>query len=129
MSDPRHLCAITRVGTVIVPVTDQAEALQFYTGTLGFEIRLDAEFRPGDRWIEVAPPGAETTIALVPIREGETNAVTVSFATGDAGADHATLRATDLDVDADVLDFGPSVPPMFTFRDRDGNHFRVVERP
>ena len=129
MSETRPGSAITRVGTVIVPVTDQAEALAFYTGTLGFEVRLDAEFRPGDRWIEVAPPGAVTTIALVPIREGETNAVTVSFATSDARADHATLLATGLDADAEVLDFGPSVPPMFTYRDRDGNQFRVVERP
>ncbi len=129
MNETRPRSAITRVGTVIIPVADQTEALAFYTGTLGFEVRLDAEFRPGDRWIEVAPPGAETTIALILIRAGEANAVTVSFATSDAHADHATIQATGLDADAEVLDFGPSVPPMFTFRDRDGNHFRVVERP
>jgi len=37
---------ITAVGTVIVPVTDQDRALEFYVGTLGFEVRIDGEFAP-----------------------------------------------------------------------------------
>ena len=32
---------ITRVGTVIVPVSDQDQALEFYVGKLGFEVRID----------------------------------------------------------------------------------------
>ena len=44
---------ITQVGTVIVPVTDQDRPLEFYVGTLGFEKRLDGEYAPGERWIEV----------------------------------------------------------------------------
>ena len=55
---------ITKVGTVVLPVNDQDEALELFVSTLGFETRLDAEFAPGQRWIEVAPPGAETSIAL-----------------------------------------------------------------
>lgn len=58
---------ITRVGTVIIPVSDQDRALEFYLGTLGFEKRIDGPF-------------------------------------------------------------GEGVPPMFTFRDPDGNRFRMVER-
>ena len=61
---------ITEVGTVIVPVTDQDRAREFYVGTLGFEVRMDAEFAPGERWLEVAPPGAATTIALIRMDEG-----------------------------------------------------------
>ena len=58
---------ITRVGNGrSFPSSDQDAALEFYVGTLGFEKRLDGEFGDGQRWIEVAPPGAETTIALVP---------------------------------------------------------------
>ena len=56
---------VTQIGAVVLRVTDQDRALDFYVGTLGFEKRLDAEFGAG-RWIEVAPPGAETSIALVP---------------------------------------------------------------
>jgi catechol 2,3-dioxygenase-like lactoylglutathione lyase family enzyme len=36
------MSAITRVGTVVVPVADQDAALAFYTGTLGFEVHIDA---------------------------------------------------------------------------------------
>lgn len=57
---------ITRVETVGLPVADQDRALEFYVGTLGFEKRRDVPFGSGRRWIEVAPPGSATTIALVP---------------------------------------------------------------
>ena len=56
---------ITGVHTVGVPVNDQERALEFYTGALGLTKRLDVPMGGGGRWIEVAPPGAETTIALV----------------------------------------------------------------
>ena len=117
------MSAITHVGTVIVPVSDQDAALAFYTGTLGCEVRIDAEFAPGMRWLEVAPPGAATTLALVPNDGAE-----VSFATRDAAADHAALRQRGVDADAELIEMGDGVPPMFTFRDPDGNRFRVVER-
>jgi catechol 2,3-dioxygenase-like lactoylglutathione lyase family enzyme len=117
------MTAVTRVGTVIVPVSDQERALAFYRDILGFEVRLDGPFGDGQRWLEVAPPGAETSLALVPADGTE-----VSLATRDAAADHAALRARRVDADASLVDMGPAVPPMFTFRDPDGNRFRVVER-
>jgi catechol 2,3-dioxygenase-like lactoylglutathione lyase family enzyme len=40
---------IARVGTVIIPVTDQDQALEFYVDTLGFEKRLDGPFGEGGR--------------------------------------------------------------------------------
>lgn len=52
----------------------------------------------------------------------------MSFATTDAEADHARLRARGVDADAELIRMGEFVPPMFTFRDPDGNRFRVVER-
>ena len=51
-----------------------------------------------------------------------------SFDTQDAETDHAHLRARGVDVDAEVIRTGDVVPPMFTFRDPDGNRYRVVER-
>ena len=113
---------VTRIGTVIVPVSDQDAALAFYAGTLGFEVRRDGEFAPGQRWLELAPPGAATTIALVP-----GDAMEVSLATGDAEAAHAALLAAGVDVDPELIRM-EFVPPMFTFRDPDGNPFRMVER-
>jgi catechol 2,3-dioxygenase-like lactoylglutathione lyase family enzyme len=82
---------ITRIGTVLVPVSDQDRALRFYTKTLGFETRIDGEFGDGGRWIEVPPPGAETTIALVDSQANE-----VSFATDGGGFfRHASLFRSD----------------------------------
>ena len=117
------MSAITRVGTVIVPVSDQDRALEFYVGTLGFEVRIDGPFGDGGRWLEVAPPGAATSLALVPAGGME-----VSLATSDADADHAALLAAGAGADAAVIRMGDYVPPMFTFRDPDGNRFRMVER-
>jgi catechol 2,3-dioxygenase-like lactoylglutathione lyase family enzyme len=118
---------ITRVGTVLVPVEDQDRAIAFYVDTLGFEKRLDADSGGGSRWVEVAPPGAGTTLALVASTAG-TPGLEVSFATTNAAADHADLVGRGVDTDADLIRMGGGVPPMFTFRDPDGNRFRVVER-
>jgi hypothetical protein len=45
---------------------------------------------------------------------------------GGAAADHAALLAAEVDADPQILCF-PGVPPMFTFRDPDGNRLYVVE--
>jgi catechol 2,3-dioxygenase-like lactoylglutathione lyase family enzyme len=118
---------ITGLRTVGVPVTDQARALDFYTGTLGFEKRLDAPLGDGGRWIEVAPPGATTTIALVPSRPEAAGAETgIRLVTRDADADHAALLSGGVDVDAEILRW-PGVPPMFAFRDQDANRIVIVQ--
>ena len=115
---------ITGVHTVGIPVADQERALAFYIGTLGLEKRLDVPFGDG-RWVEVAPAGAATSVALVHTHEGDPIGVEtgVRFASQDVPADHAQLRAAGVDVD-ELL----SVPvAMFVFRDPDGNRLEVVE--
>jgi len=119
---------ITQVGTVGVPVSDQDRALAFYLEKLGFEKRLDASYGEGERWVEVAPPGAATTIALVRAGAGDPTGIDtqVRFTTEDAAADHAALRARGVDADAEVMRYPV---PMFVFRDQDGNRLIIVERP
>jgi catechol 2,3-dioxygenase-like lactoylglutathione lyase family enzyme len=130
MADSKTRTQITQVGTVIVPVGDQDRALEFYLDKLGFEKRLDVPFGDGDRWVEVAPPGAATTVALVPPREGDPTGIetNVGFTTEDIESDHAELRARGVDADEAVMRMGDPVPPMFFFRDPDGNRFLIVER-
>ena len=51
----------------------------------------------------------------------------IRFQTDDADALHARLKTSGVDVDADVMRLGSGVPPMFSFRDPDGNRLYVVE--
>ena len=128
MADTETRTRITQVGTVMVPVSDQDRAIEFYLDKLGFEKRTDTPFGDGDRWVEVAPPGAATTIALVPPREGESTGIEtrVALTTDDVDADHANLRARGVDADEEVMRMGDPVPPMFFFRDPDGNRFLIT---
>ena len=121
---------ISEVHTVTVPVSSQDRALAFYVDQLGFEKRMDASFGEGQRWIEVAPAGAATTIALPPPGGAVTPGVDtgIRLTTLDAEADHGRLRERGVDVDAEILRFGEGVPPMFSFRDPDGNTLYVVEQ-
>jgi catechol 2,3-dioxygenase-like lactoylglutathione lyase family enzyme len=128
MSPTKTGIRIGQVGTVIVPVSDQDRAVAFYTEKLGFEKRADVPLGPM-RWIEVAPPGGATTIAIVPPREGDPVGVQtgVAFSSDDVDADHASLREQGVDVDAEVQRMGDPVPPMFWFRDQDGNKLLIVQ--
>jgi catechol 2,3-dioxygenase-like lactoylglutathione lyase family enzyme len=120
---------ITQLATVAVPVADQERAIGFYAGTLGFEVRMDVPFGDGQRWIEVAPAGATTTIALPPRGDSPVGVDTgIRLTTEDADADHADLVARGVDADAEVMRWGSGVPPMFSFRDPDGNTLYVVQR-
>ncbi len=114
---------ISKLEAVALPVTDQDRAVEFYVGKLGFEKRRDVPFGPGMRWLEVAPPGAVTTLALVP--PGMPTGV--RLATQDANADHASLRASGADTDPGIMRMGGVAPPMFSFRDPDGNNLLIVE--
>jgi catechol 2,3-dioxygenase-like lactoylglutathione lyase family enzyme len=121
---------IGQVSTVMVPVADQDRAIAFYTEKLGFELRADTPFGHGDRWVEVAPAGAATTLALVTPMEGEEVGVDsrVAFQSTDIDADYEALKANGVDVDEEVMRMGDPVPPMFFFRDADGNRLLLVER-
>jgi len=122
---------IDRVGTVIVTVNDQDSAVAFYTDKLGFEKRTDIPVSDDYRWVEVAPAGGETTIAVVPPRPGDAagGAQTgIALSSSDVDAEHARLRERGVDVDESVSAMGDPVPPMFWLRDLDGNSLLVVQR-
>jgi hypothetical protein len=42
---------------------------------------------------------------------------------------HAQLKDRGVDIDAEVSRFGDAVPPLFWFRDPEGNTLMVVEAP
>jgi catechol 2,3-dioxygenase-like lactoylglutathione lyase family enzyme len=122
--------ALSKIGLVVVPVSDQERALRFYVDTLGFEKRVDTPFGNGYRWVEVAPPGATTTIAIVPPPPGKPtgNVETgIALTSDDIDGDHALMHERGVDADAEVSRMGDPVPPLFWFRDPDGNTLMVVE--
>ena len=121
---------IAQVGRVCIPVSDTDRALEFYVDTLGFEKVVDVPMGPDMRWVEMKLPGTETNIALAPPPPGQPvgNAQTgICLDTTDIDADHEALKAAGVDVDAEISRFGGPVPPMFWFRDPDGNSLLVVE--
>jgi lactoylglutathione lyase len=118
---------VTGLRTVAVPVSDQDRALRFYTEVLGLSTRLDAEVEQlGGRWIEVAPEGADTSIALVPARSGHPTGVDtgIRLTTPDAAALHQELAGRGVEV-GELLHWR-GAPPMFLFTDPDGNTLEVV---
>ncbi|HMK91803.1 MAG TPA: VOC family protein [Thermoleophilia bacterium] len=119
---------ITGVRTVSIPVTDQDRALEFYNGTLGLEVRMDATYGPGQRWIELAAPGADTTIALAPPDPGQSCGVDtgIRLLTSDAEADYEALRSRGATIEGELMRW-PNVPAMFMLRDPDDNLLRIIE--
>jgi predicted enzyme related to lactoylglutathione lyase len=127
MSSNLHL---TDIGRVAIPAVDQDRALDFYVETLGFELRSDETFAEGQmRWIEVAPAAGSAAIAIAPPMEGGPTAVDtgIVISTSDIEADHATLKAAGVDVDAEIARWGGPVPPMFRLRDPAGNALTIVQ--
>jgi lactoylglutathione lyase len=121
------MTTITDVRTIGVPVKDQERAIAFYTDTLGFEKRLDAQMGPTTRWVEVAPPGADTSIALTAAEPGAKVGVDtgIRFTVPDAAGERASMEGSGVAV-GELLRTG-GVPPMFSFDDPDGNRFYIVE--
>jgi catechol 2,3-dioxygenase-like lactoylglutathione lyase family enzyme len=122
---------IGSIGLVMIPSPDQDRSIEFYVGALGFEKRTDIPFGGSYRWVEVYPPSGTAGIALAPPREGDPTGIQtgISLTTDDIDGAHAALKSAGVDVDAEVSRMGDPVPPMFWFRDPDGNTLLVVEQP
>src|SRR3954463_11507563 len=121
---------VSKIGVVCVPVSDTDRAIEFYCEKLGFEKRVDVPFGGEYRWVEVAPAGADTTVALAPPPPGQAAGgmqTGIGLNTDDIDAVHADLKARGVDVDAEVSRMDGPVPPLFWLRDPDNNVLMVVE--
>jgi catechol 2,3-dioxygenase-like lactoylglutathione lyase family enzyme len=119
-----------KIATVIVPVADQDQQIDFYVDKLGLEKRTDIPFGNGYRWVEVGPEGADTTIALAPPPPQGTQTgnreTGISLYSEDIDGYHAELKASGVDVDEQISRMGDPVPPMFWLRDPEGNSLMVI---
>ncbi|HST38464.1 MAG TPA: VOC family protein [Conexibacter sp.] len=116
------------VYAVGVPVRDQDRALAFYIDVLGLRLRRDV---PSDelagRWIEVAPSGAATTIALVPERDDLRCGSDTGIRLGVTDAETARAELLRRGVEAGQVGGCAAAPPTFVIRDQDGNSVMLVE--
>jgi catechol 2,3-dioxygenase-like lactoylglutathione lyase family enzyme len=121
---------IPGVGTVYLAVSDHDRALEFYRDKLGFEVRTDTDFGEGFRWVEVAPVGAYTVVALVlPANEQDPKPggqAPFGFDTPNLEAAMAEFRSRGVEFE-DVRGSEEAGPPMAYFRDPDGNRILLVE--
>jgi catechol 2,3-dioxygenase-like lactoylglutathione lyase family enzyme len=132
---------ISQIQLVMIPSTDQDRSVAFYEA-LGFEKRNDFPWGNGYRWVELYLPGGGAGITLVPPRPGDSTGVQTGILlnTDAIDATHAEMQSRGVDVDAEVarkgapaeirigaVEIAGPVPPMFWFRDPDGNSLLIVE--
>ena len=133
-----------RIANAQVWVHDQDEALEFYTTTLGMEVRIDVTMpQMGNfRWLTVGPPEQDdVSIVLMaipgpPLIDDQTGqqirdlmgkgfAGTVFLTTDDVRTDYEQLRSRGLEFTEQ-----PEARPYgidAAFRDPSGNSFRLTQ--
>ncbi|HMK61989.1 MAG TPA: VOC family protein [Acidimicrobiales bacterium] len=124
-------------------VRDQDEALDFYTKTLGWEVRADVTIESwAFRWLVVGPQGrGELGLVLMPVpgppmlNEGDSTALSELVAKGAGGTlfletDDCEASYQELLSRGVVFNDPPTVRPYgidTSFRDPSGNNIRLTQ--
>jgi lactoylglutathione lyase len=127
---------------MVVIVSDQQKAIEFYTQKLGFELKSDIPVGGGNteglRWVEVAPKASQSTISLmVPnpmmMSDGvEIEAIKKSigaetgiwFYSKDMQSSYEELKGKGVDITApEKQEWGGT---MSKVKDHDGNFFSII---
>src|SRR2546421_12119563 len=135
---------LTQLTHAQVWVTDQDEALAFYTEKLGMELREDVTLpEMGNfRWLSVGIPGQDVSITLMaipgpPVFDEATRDQIRSllargasgglfFATDDAQATYEQLKDRGVEFTQEPTEQPYGIDAGF--RDSSGNHFRVAQQ-
>ena len=141
MSTMQHEIGIESLAIVPIVVEDFDEALEFYTETLGFEVRSDDEFEMDGhmgRWLTVGVPGESVEMALThvdePYYDDETREhleaklgtqTWYTFRTGDCHATVAALEEAGVEITREPMEYAWGIEAMFA--DPFGNEFSVFE--
>jgi catechol 2,3-dioxygenase-like lactoylglutathione lyase family enzyme len=124
-----ELSMIRSIKFVSVPVSNQDNALQFFTQKLGFKVATDQPFNDKQRWIELMIPGAETGLVLF-TPEGHEDRIggfqPLSFVCDDVFATAKTLL--DRGVNFVALPKKESWGTSAIFKDSDGNQYVLSSR-
>lgn len=124
---------------MIVFVSDQGQAVKFYSEKLGFDIMVNMPFK-GGKWIEVAPQGSETTLSLmVPnskmlppedveaAKNGIGTSTGIWFYSDNIHSEFEELKKKGVDITVpEQQDWGGF---MSRVKDPDGNAFSLISSP
>jgi catechol 2,3-dioxygenase-like lactoylglutathione lyase family enzyme len=129
---------LNNIGITQIYVLDQDQALDFYVGKLGLEVRADADLG-FMRWLTVGVPGTDREILLEkpgpPALSEETAAEvralltkgasggTLFFRCDDAYKTHAELKEKGVELPEEPEDRGYGID--FGLRDPFGNNIRI----
>jgi catechol 2,3-dioxygenase-like lactoylglutathione lyase family enzyme len=119
---------ITTFEIISVPVADQERAKLFYRDTLGFDLIREESMGPQGKWIQLAPKGCATTIALVSwfdaMKPGGLQGVMLNVT--DIDQDHRELTARGVE----LSEIGQQPWGRFAmFKDPDGNGWILRQPP
>ena len=112
---------IAAVQLFSIPVSDQSRSRDFSVDAFGFELVADIDMGPNQRWAQVRPPGAQTSITPVTWFEtmppGSTKGIVLETAYLDGDVDVLKSKGVAIDGDIEEMPWGRFVP----FDDPDGN--------
>ncbi len=123
------MATIKYISVISIPVSDQGRAKAFYAETLGFQVLNDSEFGTGQRWVQLAPEGAQTSITLTTwfddyppgsVRGNVLEVDDLDAAKTELGGRGVTFSGDDMDTP-----WGKFAP----FADPDGNRWDLHEPP
>ena len=127
------------IGGTGVVVDDQEKALQFYTKTLGFQLKRDMPLGnpEGDRWLTVVSPERPDGVEL--LLEPNRNPISLTYQQGlmdqgfpsiifgvdDAQAEYERLSGLGVEFTMPPSDIGPAI--MAIFNDTCGNLIQILQ--
>lgn len=114
---------LTEITHAPVLVADQDAALDFYTETLGFEVRDDVSME-GGRWLTVGLPDRDFPQLVLQQGEGGGDGTFV-LATDDVHADYARLSEAGVTFHGEPTEMPWGIECVF--EDPDGNTFDLLE--
>ncbi len=134
---------MVRIGNAQFWVHDQDEALDFYTNTLGWELRSDVTMKEWSfRWLVVGPPGQDDVgLVLMPVPgppmlDADSSAQLAALVAKGAGGtlfietDDCQATYDELSARGVVFNDPPTEQPYgidTSFRDPSGNNVRVTQ--
>ena len=130
---------IDTIGGVVIMVSDQAQAVKFYTEKVGFDIRLNVPFF-GGKWIEIAPKDSESTLSIMEpnaqlmtpeeleiARKNIGRNTGVWFYTSDIQSTYEDLKSKGVDITKPEKQEWGGI--MSLVKDLDGNVFTLLSSP